>query len=238
MPPRKKKDRFVLSQTYEQPTPEIEDEILEAYSDVLGEDKDEEEDQDLRLSHLPQVFRILKIPRVFVRDIETAIEYYYNHMGTKTGTIDRANAKQSITFDMLESYTITSPTVKTHAEILDIVDIDKLIRNLTRLVKFRDNFAHIKSSWQLFLEHSGSKVANIENFKMELPQLKSVKTQLNLDNDQHTGERLSDGFMIDMLGCCKLDSRERLLNFEFKSGGASVGIKDFAEILGRIGEFD
>ncbi|KAI3406190.2 hypothetical protein KGF56_001032 [Candida oxycetoniae] len=249
MPPRKK-GAFAASKEFEKLDPEIEDEILEAYFKCVGGGGDDEEakDQDLHLDELPSLFDALKIPQCFTNDIKQAIDYYYRAISQKNITIDRTNSRQNITMDMINSFTITSTSTEviTSNDILDIVDIDKLIKYTNRLVKFRNHFSHIKANWKLFLDSSNSSSSsssssssNVESFRLYLPELKAVKTSLGLDNDlHHGGAILSDSFMIDMLGCCQYDSNERLLNYDFNKGGACVTIKDFAEILGRIGELD
>ncbi|WLF79791.1 hypothetical protein PVL30_003557 [Lodderomyces elongisporus] len=241
MTPKRKKGQFALSGSYSSVDPELEDEILEVYTNYMDSQMDlKEVEQDLALRDLPQMFSMLNIPSCFTKDIEAAIDYYYDIMKSKKSSmIDRTNRKQNITMYMIEAYTITPSSVKVVDDVLDIVDIDKLINNLNRLLKFRNNYSHIRASWALFFADGADYYnANHENYKLDLPGLKAVKTKLGLDNDLSNGGMISDSFLIDMLGCSQHDSKDRLLNFDFDQRGACVTIKDFAEILGRIGEYD
>ncbi|KAI5952617.1 hypothetical protein KGF54_003484 [Candida jiufengensis] len=230
MPPKKKKVGFEPSKEFDTIDPDIEDEIIEAYTDYLGE-----ESTDLLLSDLPTLLENLKIPSIFTQDITTAIEYFYQFLNGKNVQINSLNSKQNITISLLKSYTITSSSITSSNELLDMIDLDKLIINLNKLIKFRNNESHIRASWKLF---SDSFNKNPDKFVLTLPELKQVKTNLNLDNDPQTKAPLNDLFLIDMLGCCQEDPRGNLINFSFEKRGASVTIKDFAEILGRIGEYD
>ena len=60
MAPPKKKTSFTPSDQFEELLPEIEDEILEIYSDLV-----DDEEQDLYLNQLPQIFQTLRIPNCF-----------------------------------------------------------------------------------------------------------------------------------------------------------------------------
>ncbi|CAX43118.1 conserved hypothetical protein [Candida dubliniensis CD36] len=234
MPPkRNQKSQLSLSKTFEQVDDEIEDEIFETYSELLGDDVDH---QDVILSQLPQILSNLRIPKCFTKDIEQCVDYYYDFIKDKDVHLDSLNTRQQNTLAMINSYTVTSG-IKQLDEIIDIIDVEKLLYNLNRLVKFRNNYSHISKSWQLFVNSATGSSAS-EIFKLTLPDLKKIKTNLNLDSDPSTKAPLSDTFLIDMLGCCSHDSKGNLLNFDFEKKGACVTVKDFAEILGQIGELE
>ncbi|KAI5959181.1 uncharacterized protein KGF55_005524 [Candida pseudojiufengensis] len=232
MPPKKKKGGFTVSEQFTTVDPEIEDEIIEAYTNYLGEDQ-----EDLLLKDLPILLEQLKIPLIFHQDIDEVIEYYYQFLHGKDLVLEPTNSKHYITLNLLRSFTITPTSAKSSNDLLDMIDLENLINQLNKLIKFRNNEAHIRESWKLFI-NSSSPDKNPDDFVLTLPDLKTVKTQLNLDNDPQTKAPLNDLFLIDMLGCCKEDSRGNLINFKFNKGGANVDIKDFAEILGRLGEYD
>lgn len=231
MAPKRKKAGFQPSISFDGIVPEIEDEIVEEYAQQLGDDT------DLHLERLPDVLDNLNIPNCFTKDIKGAVDYYYQFIHDRNYEINNSNFKQRITLEMMLSFTITSST-HTTADISDIIDIDKLIRNLNILIKFRNNHQHILSSWKLLIQESGETPSNVETFQLTLPGLKNVKTSLNLDNDPQTKVPLNDGFLIDMLGCCQHDAKEQLINYSFDKQGAVVTIEDFAVILGKLGELD
>ena len=233
MAPKRKKVGFQPSSAFEQIVPEIEDEIVEEYAQQLGDDS------DLYLLKLPDILDNLDIPECFTNDIKSAVDYYYQFMHNRNYTIDNTNVKQRITLDMILAFTITTST-RTASDISDIIDIDKLIQNLNMLIKFRNNHQHIISTWKLIIQESNSSnsATNIEKFQLTLPELKNVKSSLNLDNDPQTKVPLNDGFLIDMLGCCQYDEKERLINYSFNKQGAAIEVKDFAVILGKLGELD
>ncbi|KAI5961135.1 hypothetical protein CANMA_003909 [Candida margitis] len=233
MAPKRKKVGFQPSSAFEEITPEIEDEIVEEYAQQLGDDT------DLHLDKLSDVLDSLNIPHCFTSDIKSAIDYYYQFMHDRDYAINSGSTKQRLTLEMILSFTITTST-QTTDDVSDIIDIDKLIQRLNTLIKLRNNYSHIISSWKSFIQESGgaNKPANIEDFQLTLPELKNVKTSLNLDNDPQTKAPLNDGFLIDMLGCCQHDQKGHLINFAFDKQGASVMIKDFAVILGKLGELD
>lgn len=233
----KKLSLFSKSEQYERVPLEIEDEILEIYTKLT------EKGEDLYLSDLPELFELLRIPNCFVEEINQCISYYYKFMRSKPQLkFDSTNAKQYTTINLIHAYCVTG-TVKSLEDILDIVDIDKLIRNVARLVKFRDNYKHIVDSFRLFVASASSKTltdSEVINYKLTLPDLKQVKTELNLDQDSSAGYSLSDSLLIDMLSCCATSSKGELLNFDFNKpkNGTCITIKDFAEILGNLGEYD
>ncbi|EGW31740.1 uncharacterized protein SPAPADRAFT_62337 [Spathaspora passalidarum NRRL Y-27907] len=223
MPPRKTKSNLDI---FEKINADTEDEILDEYSELLGDD------DDLHLKELPELLQNLRIPAIFTDDIVESVEYYYNFIRNRDVSIDPSNIKQSMSFQLIKAYTITN-AIRAPSDIIDIIDIDKLLFNVNRLVKFRNNYKHIRESWRLFVSDS----SNIEHYKLALPDLKQVKSNLNLDNDPETRKPISESFLIDMLGCCSHDSNGNLLNYMTKEG-ACVTIKDFAEILGNLGELD
>ncbi|RCK64539.1 hypothetical protein Cantr_00315 [Candida viswanathii] len=235
MAPPKKTISFTPSDKFEELLPEIEDEILEVYSEMVDEDE-----QDLYLKQLQQIFRVLRIPECFTRDIEQCVDYYYDFIKDRDIKIDALNKRQSNTISMIHAYTITTTSIKESSNIIDIIDIDKLLRNLNRLIKFRNHYKHILASWKLFVTsaNNGSSTSSLETYTLTFPDLKQIKTNLNLDADPSTKTPLSDTFLIDMLGCCATDSHGNLLNFGFDKNGAGVMIKDFAEVLGQIGELN
>lgn len=214
--------------------PDISDEILDAYSDLTIDNP------DFFLHQIPELFSILKIPECFTDDIITAVNYYYGHMADGF-ELNLQNHKQFITLQLLRHFTITNAT-DDPSNIIDIIDIDKVIRSTNKLVKFRNSFRDIYTSWKLFINSSNPEQefdeSTIVNYQLTLPDLKKIKTALDLDTDgKHA---LGDSFLIDMLGCCSTDSNGDIFNYDFKKikNGSSVSIKDFAEILGNLGEFD
>lgn len=238
MAPPKKKTSFTLSDQFEELLPEIEDEILEIYSDLV-----DDEEQDLYLNQLPQIFQTLRIPNCFSKDIIHCVDYYYGFIKDKNVQIDPMNKRQSNTINMIHAYTISSSNIKDIGSIIDIIDIDKLLRNLNRLIKFRNNYKHILASWKLFVTSANNgkptmTTSSLESYQLTFPDLKQIKTNLNLDADPATKTPLSDSFLIDMLGCCSTDRDGYLLNFDFDKHGACVTIKDFAAVLGNIGELN
>lgn len=238
MVPPKKNARFTPSDQFEELMPEIEDEILEVYSELV-----DDEQQDLYLNQLPQILQSLRIPNCFSRDIVQCVDYYYKFMKDRDDEINVLSKRQSNTVNMIHAYTISTSNIKKIENIIDIIDIDKLLRNLNRLIKFRNNYKHILNSWKLFVTSANSgksliPLSALESYQLTFPDLKQIKTNLNLDADPATKTPLSDSFLIDMLGCCTTDRDGHLLNFDFDKHGACVTIKDFAAVLGNIGELN
>ncbi|CAI5758182.1 unnamed protein product [Candida verbasci] len=234
----KKKDRKLItpSELFDSVPLEIEDEILECYSEII----DEEEQEDLLLNQLPTVFERLKIPSIYTKDIITCIDYYYEFMKDRDVEVDYQNIKQNNTLKLIQQFTITS-NIKDMKNILDIIDIDKLIKNVNKLIKFKNHHEHIYYSWKLFVDCSSNEEMTpdqIEFYKLTLPTLKIIKSNLNLDKDPNSKKQLNDSFLIDMLGCCKTDKNDDLINFSVERDGACVTFKDFAVILGNLGELD
>ncbi|KAG7665764.1 uncharacterized protein J8A68_000784 [[Candida] subhashii] len=183
------------------------------------------------------------IPKCFIEDIINCIDYYNLIIKPSSSSsngglkLDPLNPKQSMTISLIQAYTITNNVNNDLNNIIDIIDIDKLLRNVNRLIKFRNNYNHIQQSWKLFVMSccSTTNIENdrhIENYKLTLPDLKTIKTNLNLDNPQ-----TNESFLIDMLSCCTHDSNGHILNFDYTKNkhGPHISIKDFAEILGNLG---
>lgn len=237
---RKKDNIGQLSQKFECINKEYEAEILEVYAVIT------ESDQDFYLKLLKKFFKKLLIPKWFTTDVIECVDYFYEIKGNVT----KASAsKKDVILQMISTFTISSQVVSDD-DIIDIVDIDKLIKYTNKLLQFRDNFHHIKQSWLLFVEPATSPSLDSSetnrqtdelkslDFKLTLPALKLVKTHLNLDsNSKHP---LGDGFLIDMLSCCATDDLGNLYNYDLKrqQEGLFVGFKDFAYILGALGEYD
>lgn len=213
-----KRRAFGKSSSFPKTDPAIEDEILEAYTAVLGASP------DLLLRHMPALFKLLKIHPCFSKDVTSCIAYYYNHMHGK-GPLDASVHRQYIAHCMLMDYTIT-----TGNDIYDIIDIDKLIVQVNRLVKFRNAYPHIYTSWKLFVDAAEPECAHPEEYQLTFVGLKSIKTALDLDL-----ESVTDSFLIDMLGCAAGDG---VKNYDLNrvKAGTAVSIKDFAEVLGQLDE--
>lgn len=209
MPPK-----FSKSREYSRVSKVAEEEILDAYAEVLDTGV-----PDLQLKHMSKVFEILKIPKCFTTDISTCIQWFYDteHLNS------RSSAKWNVTRQLLEHLTLSRQAAE--FEVSDVVDIDKLIKFCGRLVRFRDHYPYIKQSWGLFVSASGSKSS-----VLTLHDLKKVKSHLHLDD-------VSDSILIDMLGCGTTTIDGDIFNYTFGVGPA-VGIKDFAEVLGQLGELD
>lgn len=232
----RKKDNFDgIYQKFDEINEEYETEILELYATLT------EPEPDFYLKLLDKFFKKLKIPKCFTTDILECVEYFYDVQGT---LVTSNNSKRDITLLMINTFTITSTSqVHSDDDIIDIVDIDKLIKYTNKLLQFRDNFDHIKQSWQLFVEGSrppsddGPRDINPLDFKLSVPGLKNVKSYLNLDSNPK--QQFSDAFLIDMLSCCSSDHQGNLYNFDLhrQQQGLCIGIKDFAYILGTLGEY-
>ncbi|CUM56697.1 uncharacterized protein AC631_04147 [Debaryomyces fabryi] len=230
-----------ISEEFLRLDPEIEDEILEAYSSITLES------QDFFLHQLPEFLHQLQIPACFTDDITQCVNYYYEHMHNDNGDfkLNESNYKHAITFQMILAYTITGSANEKHeVTIIDIVDIDKLIRNVNKLVKFRNAYTHIYGSWKLFVDaattSTDSSESTVTNHQLTLPDLKKIKSVLNLDEAGNGNVSLGDSFLIDMLSCCTTTENGDILNYDYNKPkkGSYITIKDFAEILGNLGELD
>lgn len=214
-----------IATSFKQIDPGGEDEVLEAFSDIL----DALGEEDLHLHHLPQLYQKLKVPSCFVADIVDCIEYYYDVAPIVALGPARLSDRSAVVLEMARLLTVSTD------EIIDVVDIDKLIRHTDKLLKFRNHYSHIYESWELFVgaaqpDPALSKQA-ILAYKLRLPDLLAIKSTLNLDKAS-----LGDLFLIDMLSCCQTDSKGYKTSFD--RDGASVSVKNFAEILGNLGELD
>lgn len=214
------------SQQFPKVPEDIEDEILEAYAEHT-------DGGDFHLRTLPDFFHGLNIPKCYFNDVSECIEYYYSHIDGRG--IDVGNTDEWITFQMLIAYTLT--TSSNPDQLLDVVDIDKLIRNTSTLVKFRNNHSHILASWKLFVD-VGAPGSNPETFRLTLPHLQAIKEHMHLDLGLHGP--LGDSFLISMLSCCstKEDGSPTSFYLDKPKSGTSITIRDFAEILGNLGELD
>lgn len=231
----RKHKTFAKSKEFNSVDTEVEEEIIAAYAKVALED------EDPSLKDLQEIFRILQIPKCFTDDISESIEYYYEYLGDHGWELDYLNIKQSTVLDLIRVYTITSQ-IHTTSDVIDILDIDKLIKNLNILVKFRNSYGHILDSWSLLVHSATSSRDNTEEFivayRLTLPDLKLIKTSLNLDQDRESGKSLGDSFLIDMLSCGSTDFKGNRINFSLRTPktGPCITIKEFAEILGNLGE--
>lgn len=206
---------------------ENEDEILEAYALIT------QEDEDLLLNKLSEYFHMLNIPSCFIEDILGCIEYFYDIRSVLDST--KRNKDTAVIFQMLYTFTITESSDE--SDPIDIIDIDKLIQYTDKLIKFRDNFIDIVDSWKLFVDASCDKKLSRDqllSYQLTLPDLKRIKNLLKLD-----ASSLSDSLLIDMLSCAT-DENDNNISFDLKklSQGLFISIKDFALIIGNLGEFD
>lgn len=231
---KRSKQNFSKSKAYFEIPEEIEDEILEVYSNLVGDES------DFYLHQLPDFFTELQIPPCFTFDIIKCINFYYNHCRDKTFSIDAISAKQNFTLQMIKAFTIND-TITQSDEIIDIIDINKLIKNSNRLIKFRNSYDIIFQSWSLLIDASvgitNQSEEELINYHLTLPDLQRIKNLLQISSEANT---LSDAFLIDMLSCCSTTPDGTLINFDFDKpkDGSYVSFKDFAEILGNLGELD
>lgn len=207
MPPK-----FAKSRTYADVEKRYEDDILDAYAEIL----DSSQDPDVVLSHIPLLLRHLAVPSLYTTDITECIQWFYD-----TAKSTRAGRRWDVARDLLAQLTISSHMGGTF-DVSDVVDIDKLVKFCARLLMFRDNTHIIQQAWQLFIDASG----NLDALRITVAELRLVKRYLELHD-------IGDAILIDMVGC----GREKRVDFVF-NGGLSVGIKGFAEILGQLGELD
>lgn len=226
MPPQ----RLAKSEEYARVDPENERQILDAYAETL----DESNAEDIHLKHLPIIFHKLSIPHCFTKDIDNCIQWFYD---TYFYNASGDSYKARMTRLLLLQLTLTTSR-NGEMDISDIIDIDKLILAANRLVKFRDHYSEIQRAWALFVDaasgnKTGKKKSETEllDYKLNLRDLQSVKSHLELDD-------ISDSILIDMLGCGTTTLDGEVLNYDANATGLAVGIKDFAEILGLIGQLD
>lgn len=216
MPPK-----FRKLNTYSEISQAAETEVLDEYAAVL----DNTQAEDVLLSDVPKILSQLKVPSCFTDDIQNCIQWFYD---TGRGHVQRGN-HWIVAEQLLLQLTISS-VFQGQFEVSEVVDIDKLVKFCNRLLRFRDHFPLIKEYWLLFAELCGEGKNDITKFKMSMQDLAKVKKYLQLDD-------ISDGVLIDMLGCSTRTVQGDLFNFNFSPSILTVDIKDFAEVLGQLGEF-
>lgn len=149
---------------------------------------------------------------------------------------DASNVRQYTTLLLIQKYTVNAnPTCID--DVIDIVDIDKLLTHTNKLVKFRNQYAHIYASWALFVTTANTKVTSenqITNYKLSLPDLQAIKSALNIDST------FTDSLLIDMISACMVDGSGNSICFDYDRAkyGSCIMIKEFAEMLGEIGELE
>lgn len=213
--------KFARSKSYTQLSEDAESEVLDAYEHILLTGS-----EDVLLRDMPKLLRDLKIPPCFTNDIVQCIQWFYDT--EQDPDVREHSTKWTVAVQLLRHLTI-STVMKSKLDVSDIVDIDKLTKFCCRLVKFRDNFSTIKDAWSLFVTAAGIPKEEALKAQLTLRDLLVVKKHLLLDD-------IADSILIDMLSCGKSADGE-LLNYRF-TDLLSVGIKDFAEVLGQIGELD
>lgn len=238
---RSKQQGIAISEGFQRVDPDIEDEILGVYSIAT------KESDDLYLNQLPKLLSNLKIPICFTNDITQCIDYYYEYMHSQSGDIkvNGLNYKRDISLQLVQAYSInTSQIDSATINIIDIIDIDKLIKNFNKLIKFRNAYKHIYQSWKLFVDGATS-INNgdesvVISYQLTLPDLKKIKSVLRLDEETHSRSPLGDSFLIDMLSYSSTTHSGDPINYDFNKAkkGSYITIKDFAEILGNLGELD
>lgn len=215
MPPK-----FQISQSYYETLPLFETEVLDAYADALASSGGE----DVLLKHLPKFYENLGVPRCFYEDISQCALWFY---AVWPHSDFEASAKWPVVEQFLRHFTI-STSVAGVLDVSDIVDIDKLVKCSNRLLRFRDHYGLISAGWLLFLEAAEKDEAHQS---LDLQDLLKIKSSLQLDD-------LGDALLIDMLGCGQSSATGVIFNYKFPSLKLLVNIKDFAEIMGRLGELD
>lgn len=218
MPPK-----FAMSAQYKQITKELESEVLDEYESFLNTSSS----PDMLLSHIPDMLDNLKIPKCFTVDIDECIQWFYD---TGCGNVSKLSSKWVVVEHLLTNLTISSSYNGT-LEVSDIIDIDKLVRFCNRLLRFRDHYPIIEEAWKLFVYATGHGGSKITSFRMSMKDLSKVKTHLQLDD-------ISDSILIDMLGCSTTTVDGEMFNYTLLPQGLTVNIKDFAEIMGQLGELD
>lgn len=219
MPPK-----FQKSQQFLRVTDDIEEEVLEEYSRFL----ETFEEEDLILKDVPVFLAKLKIPKCYYRDINECIQLFYD---TEKGRLPMKKTSWGVVTELLHALTL-SVTSKGIIDISDIVDVSKLARFCTRLLKFRNLHELIYDSWSLFMDaagHSSNKDYSV--LALSTAQLKIIKSKLQLDD-------LSDSILIDMLGCSGTTVDGISYNYRVGISELLFNIKDFAEVMGQLGELD
>lgn len=215
--------KFAKSAQYSHITHLAEAEVLDHYEAMLESGTS----PDVLLSHVPSILIKLRIPKCFTVDIVECIQWFYD---TGHANVSTKSPRWIIIEQLLLHLTI-STKVNGIVQVSDVVDIDKLVTFCNRLLRFRDHFRMIKQAWRLFVEASGNKNADITMFRLSMKDLSKVKSYLQLDD-------ISDTVLIDMLGCGTSTVDGEIYNYTFQQEGLSVNIKDFAEIMGQLGELD
>lgn len=219
MPPK-----FQKSKQFLQVTDDIEEEILEEYSKFLETFGEE----DLVLKDVPVFLAKLRIPKCYYRDINECIQLFY---ATDKGRASMRKSSWGVMTLLLQALTL-SITSEGVIDISDIVDMGKLTVFCTRLLKFRDLHDHIYDAWSLFMEAAGyTSDQDYSVLTLSIPQLKAIKSKLQLDD-------LSDSILIDMLGCSGTTVDGSLYNYRVGNSELAFNIKDFAEVMGQLGELD
>lgn len=218
MPPK-----FHKSRHYLECTESIEEEVLEEYTKFL----DSFQAEDVLLKHVPILLKKLKVPQCYTNDISDCIQWFYD---TQDGRLSRSSAQWVVVTQLLQHITMTV-TSNGELDVSDIVDVDKLVRFCVRLIKFRNSHSFILDSWSLFTEAAGYSDSDITKLRLSLQDLKMIKSKLQLDD-------LSDSILIDMLGCSGSTVDGDLYNYRMSKVDLLVGIKDFGEVLGQLGELN
>lgn len=226
------KKQFVRSKSFYEVPSFIEDEILELYSEFTN-------GEDFYLSELVQFLESLKIPVCFFQDISNCVNYFYSHIYSKEDVVLNVdNHKQNITLNLVKSYTITT-SINNLDDVVDIIDVDKLLKNCSRLVKFRNTYRLILNTWTLFVESADKNAVDdkdsIVSHRLTLPHLQKIKNDLGLEDS------LSDSSLIDMLGACStVGPNDEIVNYDWNKlkSGKYITIRDFSEIMGQLGELD
>lgn len=218
MPPK-----FAKSTNYTEITQLAEAEVLDQYEAML----DAGTSPDVVLSQVPSILSKLRVPKCFTQDISECIQWFYD---TGHANVSTESPRRVIVEQLLLHLTISSK-VNGVLQISDIVDIDKLVTFCNRLIRFRDHYRVIKQTWSLFVDASGNKKVDVTTFRLSVKELTKVKSYLQLDD-------ISDTVLIDMLGCGTSTVDGELYNYTFQQEGLSVNIKDFAEVMGQLGELE
>ncbi|SGZ55044.1 CIC11C00000002707 [Sungouiella intermedia] len=218
MPPK-----FTKSARYTQITQLAETEVLDQYECILESGLS----PDVLLSHIPAILKKLRVPQCFTKDICQCIQWFYD---TGHANVSTESPRWAIVEQLLLHLTISSK-LNGVLQVSDIVDIDKLVTFCNRLLRFRDHYRIIRQAWSLFVEASGNKNVDVTTFRLSMKDLTKVKSYLQLDD-------ISDTVLIDMLGCGTSTVEGDVYNYTFHHHGLSVNIKDFAEIMGQLGELD
>lgn len=115
-------------------------------------------------------------------------------------------------------------------DVSDIIDVDKLLKFMGRLISMRDNYDYILECWALFVDACQGPQRDYTQCVLTLQDLQKIKKVLALDD-------LADSLLIDMIGCGSGTADGHIFNYSLDLQGAHVTFKDFADILGRSGEF-